>query len=275
MHGVKDILQSLTIGDHKWDVNGYNYTELIKSLSENDLEIIKSIDSIGDGELSAIGITIQHQDLVKKLPKDLGNDFFESNLYGFCMITYEEMRHGFILKELSSQVKYKKSFIDNETGKHLYELMYETNILYKNAYESLLSYLLGEVTNVELYDSIENQIENNDLRYIVNNIKKDEIKHKMAWIKIIKKMVESKSIHKDNFIEATLNSHFIHQAEVSDYFRNGANDVSRFFTASVSKKVLEEKYRILTEIFGESPIAKEKLFYEFSEYYNNNIKKVG
>lgn len=275
MHGVKDILKSLKIGDHKWDVYDYDYTELIKSLSENDLEIIRSIDSIGDGELSAVGITIQHQDLVRKLPKELGYDFYESNLYGFCMITYEEMRHGFILKELASQVKYGKSFIDNETGEHLFELMYETNTLYKNAYESLLSYLLGEITNVELYNSIENQIENNDLRYIVNNIKKDETKHKTAWTKIIKRMIESKSIHRENFEKAVLNSHFIHQAEISDYFKNGANDVARFFTVSVSKKVLEEKYRILTEVFGESPISKEKLFFEFSEYYNSNIKKAG
>lgn len=275
MQGFKDILNSLKIGDHKWDVNDYTYNELISKLSENDLKIIESIDSIGDGELSAVGITIQHQNLVRQLPKELGADFYESNLYGFCMITYEEMRHGFILKELASQVKHGKSFIDNESGEHLYELMYETNTLYKNAYESLLSYLLGEITNVELYDSIENQIENNDLRYIINNIKKDETKHKVAWTKIIKKMVHSKDVHRENFKEAALNSHFIHQAEVSDYFRNGANDVERFFTASVSKKVLEEKYRILTEIFGESPISKEKLFLEFSEYYNNNIKKAG
>lgn len=189
------------------------------------------------------------------------------------MITYEEMRHGFILKELASQVKYGKCFIDNETGEHLYELMYETNILYKNAYESLLSYLLGEVTNVELYNSIENQIENNDLRHIVNNIKKDEVKHKTAWIKIIKKLIQAKEIHKINFTDAAINSHYIHQAEISNYFVSGANDVSRFFTASVSKKVLEEKFRVLTEIFGESPITKEKLFFEFSEYYNKNIKK--
>ncbi|MDR0580415.1 MAG: hypothetical protein LBG21_07435 [Campylobacteraceae bacterium] len=274
MHGVYDILKSLKLGDHKWDVNNYDYVDIVNNLTDNDLEIVRLIDSIGDGELSAIGITIQHQDLVRKLPKELGCDFYESNLYGFCTITYEEMRHGFILKELASLVKNGKSFIENATGNHLYELMYETNTLYKNAYESLLSYLLGEITNIELYSSIESHIESNNFRKIIINIKKDEIKHKAAWIKIISRMVKSKDVHRKNFTDAVISSHFIHQAEVSNYFVQGANDVSRFFTTSTYKKVLEDKYETLIQIFGELPISKRDLFYEFSEYYNKKIKKV-
>lgn len=271
MYGAKNILKLLKIGDHKWDVGNYDYVKLVNELSENDQEIVKALDNIGNGELSAIGIIIQHQDLVNNYPRELAKDFYESVMYGFCMITYEEMRHGFMLKELASQLNTGQSFIENVDGNLMYELMFETNELYKNPYESLMSYLLGEITNVELYASVESQVEHEGLKNIVRNIKKDEQKHKGAWLSIIKRMVQSNEIHREKFIEATKAIHFIHQAEVSDYFKSGALSVQKFFTASVSKYILEEKHNILGDIFGKSPIDKKQMLMEHLEYFNENF----
>ncbi len=272
MNGARDILRLLKIGDNKWDVKNYNYSAIVKNLSGNDIDVIKALDNIGDGELSAIGIIIQHQDLVRNYkPRELAKDFYESVMYGFCMINYEEMRHGFILKELASLANTNKSFIDQVDGDLLHELMFETNELYKNPYESLMSYLLGEITNVELYASIERHVENEDLRNIVKSIKKDEQTHKGAWLKIIKRIVDSNEIHRENFIKATKAIHFIHQAEVSDYFKNGALSVEKYFTPSVSKFIVEEKYKLLSDIFGESPIDKKQMLIEHLEYFNKSF----
>ncbi len=272
MNGARDILRLLKIGDNKWDVNNYNYMNVVSNLSDNDTQIIKALDNIGDGELSAIGIIVQHQELVRNYqPREHAKDFYESVIYGFSMINYEEMRHGFILKELASLVHTGKSFIDQVDGDLLHELMFETNELYKNPYESLMSYLLGEITNVELYASIEKRVENETLKSIVRNIKKDEQTHKGAWLKIIKRMVDSSEIHRENFINAVKAIHFIHQAEVSNYFKNGALSVEKYFTPSVSKFILEEKYKIITDIFGVSPIEKKQMLIEHLEYFNENF----
>lgn len=272
MIGAVNITRLLKLGDKKWDVSNYKYGDIVEKLSANDIEIAKSLDNIGDGELSAIGIIIQHQNLVNNFkPRELAKDFYESVIYGFSMINYEEMRHGFILKELASNAKGKKSFMDNVDSSLLHELMFETNELYKNPYESLMSYLIGEITNVELYASIANLVENEELREIINNIKKDEQKHKGAWLKIIKRMVKHSDVHKNNFITALKNIHFIHQAEISNYYVNGAKSVEKYFTPGVSKYILEEKYKILTDIFGESPIDRKTMFMEFNEYFQNNI----
>ncbi len=271
--GARNILRLLKKGDNKWDVKNYKYNELIEELSESDLNIIKALDNIGNGELSAIGIIIQHQNLVANYDRKYAKDFYESVMYGFCMINYEEMRHGFILKELASQVNSGSSFVDNVDSGLLFELMFETNELYKNPYESLMSYLIGEITNVELYASVESQIENEKLREIIRQIKKDEQTHKGAWLSIIKRMIKENSVHREKFIEATKAIHFVHQAEVSNYFKEGAMSVQMFFTPSVSKYILEEKHKILVDIFGESPLEKAQLLKEHLDYFNNNFVK--
>lgn len=263
MIGARNILKLLKIGDYKWDVNDYRYANVVNSLSESDLEIVKALDNIGEGELSAIGLIRQHETRVNELkPRELAKDFYESVMYGFCMINYEEMRHGFILKELAMLAKTGNSFIDNVESSFLHGLMFETNKIYDDPYESLMSLLIGEITNVELYASVENQVENIEIKQIINRIKLDEQKHKDAWLKIIKGMVDSSETHKENFISAFKKIHFVHQAEISDYFKEGANSVERFFTPSVSTFVVEEKYRFMTKIFGESPISKKQMLKE-------------
>jgi len=263
MVGAREILKLLKVGDQKWDVNDYNYRELINSLSDNDLEIMKSLDNIGEGELSAIGLIRQHESRVNEHEsREQAKDFYESVMYGFCMINYEEMRHGFILKELASLAKNNESFIDNVEAGFLHELMFETNEIYKTPYESLMSLLIGEITNVELYASVESQIENKEVKRIINKIKVDEQRHKDAWFKIIKNMVESNLSHHMNFLEAFNNIHYVHQAEISNYFREGASSVERFFTPSVSTFIVEEKYKLMTKIFGESPISKKQMLKE-------------
>ena len=271
MFGASNILKLVKLGDHKWDVGNYKYRDLIDSLNEKDLEIAKALDNIGDGELSAIGIIVQHLKLVENYGREDAKDFYESVMYGFCMIVYEEMRHGFILKELASLARNEEPFIDKVDSSLLFELMFETNELYKNPYESLMSYLLGEITNVELYASIEKVIENENFKAVVRNIKKDEQAHKGAWLNIIKRMVNSDERHRAKFIEATKAIHFIHQAEVSNYFSAGAQSVQRFFTPSVGTFIMEEKHKILQDIFGESPVDRTTLLVEFNDYFQENI----
>lgn len=263
MVGARNILKLLKVGDNKWNVNDYRYADIVSSLHESDLEIVKALDNIGEGELSAIGLIRQHETRVNELkPRELAKDFYESVIYGFCMINYEEMRHGFILKELAMLAKTGNSFIDDVDSSFLHGLMFETNKIYNNPYESLMSLLIGEITNVELYASVESQIENIEIKQIINRIKFDEQKHKDAWYKIIKRMVDSSETHRTNFLSAFKNIHFVHQAEISDYFKEGAISVERFFTPSVSTFVVEEKFRFMTKIFGVSPISKRQMLKE-------------
>jgi hypothetical protein len=263
MKGTRDILKLLKAGDQKWNVNDYEYIDLINSLCDEDLEVVKALDNIGEGELSAIGLIRQHESRVNEFkPRELAKDFYESVMYGFCMINYEEMRHGFILKELATLANTGNSFIDNVDASYLHGLMFETNEIYNDPYESLMSLLIGEITNVELYASVERQVKNVDMQQIVNRIKVDEQKHKDAWYKIIKRMVDTNETHRVNFINAFKNIHFVHQAEISNYFKDGANSVQRFFTPSVSTFVVEEKFKFMTKIFGESPISKKQMLKE-------------
>ena len=263
MVGAREILKLLKVGDHKWNVNDYIYADIINTLSQDDLEIVKALDNIGEGELSAIGLIRQHETRVNEFSsRKHAKDFYESVMYGFCMINYEEMRHGFILKELASLAKTGESFIDNVEASYLHELMFETNEIYKTPYESLMSLLIGEITNVELYASVESQVENKAVQQIINQIKVDEQKHKDAWFKIIKRMVESNETHRENFTEAFRKIHHVHQAEISDYFAKGASSVERFFSPSVSTYIVEEKFRLMSKIFGESPISKKQMLKE-------------
>jgi len=263
MVGTRKILKLLKIGDHKWDVNNYEYVDLIQNLSANDREIVKALDNIGEGELSAIGLIRQHEARVHEFEsRDLAKDFYESVMYGFCMINYEEMRHGFILKEMAMLAKTGESFIDNVDSSFMHELMFETNEIYSNPYESLMSLLIGEITNVELYASVERQLEDVRIKQIVNQIKLDEQKHKDAWYKIIKRMVDASEVHRENFTTAFKNIHYVHQAEISRYFKDGASSVEKFFTPSVSTFVLEEKFKFMSKIFGESPISKQQMLKE-------------
>lgn len=272
MIGARNILKLLKVGDNKWDVNNYEYSHLLDGLSDADLEIVKALDNIGEGELSAIGLIRQHQDRVYEFKSDaLAKDFYESVMYGFCMINYEEMRHGFILKELATLAKTGESFIDNVDSGYLHELMFETNEIYKNPYQSLMSLFIGEITNVELYASVESQISDQKLKEMVNKIKVDEQKHKDAWFKIIKRMVDSSEIHREKFVEAFNEIHYVHQAEISDYFKAGASSVERFFTPSVSTFVVEEKFKYITKIFGVSPMDKRTMLKEQIQYMQQTL----
>jgi len=261
--GARKILMLLQAGDTKWDTKEYKYQGLIKNLTKNDLGIVKALDFIGEGELSAIGIIRQHADRVNQYEsRELAKDFYESVMYCYCMINYEEIRHGFILKELASLAKRNESFIDNVEESFLHELIFETKDIYKNPYESLMSLLIGEITNIELYASVESQIQNKELKNIINKIKVDEQRHKDAWFKIIKNMINSNSTHYKKFLDAFNNIHYVHQAEVSNYFQKGADSVERFFTPSVTTFIADEKYNLMTKIFGKDTINKKQMIHE-------------
>lgn len=256
MVGLEIFKKYALLSDKKWSVD-YNFKELISNLDDSDKIIIKDIGEMGDGELMGVSMT---RDMFKFLEKnDNISSFYEILSYLINIITYEEFRHGMILKEMLSNLD-NISFIESSVPE-----MVSSKCSWNNEYELLTSLLLGEVINEIAYREIAGRVKNEEVKNILLNIAKDETRHKHAWFELTKKLINSDKIHKDRMIEAINKVHPVHQSSISETFSDVLINTSKYFSFETIEKIHKNRFSLINSLFDEKDLFN---FNTFRNEYN-------
>ena len=250
--GIELFAQFTSMADNRWSVNKYNFKDLVADLSEHDKEIIRSIDFIGNGELTAIGmlLSVPGVENVREMYTTYPQ-FLEMFLYAVYGISYDEIRHGLAMKELVSLVNEEDSFIRSISSKEVIERYCVLDGPFEDIYQMLVGLLLGEVTNYILYERVRDEVEHPQLRELIGNIAKDERRHEIAWYNITKKIVNFSPEDKENYIIALQKAQSLHQAEVGYSFEFGAKSVQKYFNTDVIFKISTRRFQLLEGILKE------------------------
>lgn len=276
LQGIDVLIKYSLMSDVRWDVANYQYRDIINELSQSDKDLLTALDYIGDGELSGATMFIQLITFVEKAKDkkgDVGNlrDFTEIILYGLTAITYDEFRHGVVLKELRAQ-RDNENFIDTVDSKKTHTYLAGKEI-WKNPYEILVSLFLGEIINETLYKAVGDSIDNKDFKKIIKNIEKDERRHKMAWFELTHKLIQ-KPKHRKKYIKALKNVHALHQAETGYTFTEGMTDTRTLLTPDLMNKIHEARFKMLNKLLGDDmPLIKEEMIKEHHRHTAELIKE--
>lgn len=274
--GLDILVKYGLMNDVRWDVQGYNYKKMMKTFSDSDKELLNALDYIGDGELSGTTMFAQLLSLIEAEYKKKGKygnlvDFTEATMYGMMVITYDEFRHGMVLKELKACRDGEKFHeVISSTKAHEYIAGKQ---IWKNPYEILVSLFLGEIINEAMYKSLRNIIDNKDFKKIISFIEKDERRHKMAWFELTRKLIE-KPKHRKKYIKALKRVHIFHQAEVGYTFTEGMTETNKVMTKDLMDKIHEDRYKMLVKLLGnDMPMTKEEMKAEHGKHAIELIKE--
>ena len=276
IHGLDIVTKYGLMTDQRWDVNKYEFNEVIKEMSNKDKELLSALDYIGDGELSGTAMFVQMIQYIeneikdKKKKKDL-EDLSEIIMYGMMVITYDEFRHGLVLKELRA-ARDGESFIN--TVKPSESFKYINGIeIWDDPYEILVSLFLGEIVNEALYNSLAKSVDSEKFKEIIKNIEKDERRHKMAWFELTEKLLKKKK-HRKRYVKALKKTHFYHQAETGYTFFDGIKDTRELLNHGLMDKVHETRYKMLKKLLGEDmPLTLEEMKSEYAKHMKDLIIK--
>lgn len=262
MIGLDIITKYALISDKvRWDVNDYDFKDLVSTLSEKDKELILTLDKIGDGELTGVGMLKCLFELMSADPQKLYSVFYEVIMYAVNVIIYEEYRHGLVLKSLVHEIKGNDNFINTIDGEFVASQYINLENIWKTPYETLISFLFGEVTNTLIYREASRMSESEELKKLLSNISSDEYRHKCAWRDISHKICQDTDncVH---FIEAFKNSHMIHQAEIGSKYTEGVQESINIFNLIIMKEIHEEKLKLIEYITGYVPDNSRALLLE-------------
>jgi hypothetical protein len=232
----------------RWiDPDNYQY-DWLTELSDNDKDIIKSLASIGEGEFSGLSAAKLMRTLCDQLPSEYRKDWVGVDLY-LSVISYEEFRHGMILSSLNN-IEYTKADIN--------DMFNAPNTHNWNPYTLLLSVSLSEATNIIMYDNIIGRINDDRLKYLLSNIKRDESRHYTAWKEIVKDLVD---LYKDEFLHAIVTKEaIIHNASIINAYYKGVEDISYVWDSKSVSKMFKMKYDMIQYWFGDdNPYSLSKL----------------
>lgn len=270
MRGITTLIKYGLMADKKWDVKGYDYKAMVDELDESDKAIIKDLFYIGEGEFGGSSMLIEFVQEILKYPKEERDAFNEVIVFGTQILVYEEFRHGVVLKQLNALVD-GWDYVKEVDSKELAKYLISENKIWNNPYEVLVSFFTGEIVNAALYQVVAQKIKHPAFKDIVNNIKKDEMRHKMAWFEITRNLLDENHIHKTRYIEALTKMHTIHQAEIiGENYSKGAVVVQKYFNHEAIEKIYTEKYDLLKKLLGEDmPLTK----FEIKEQYARSMTK--
>jgi|LWDU01.1.fsa_nt_gi hypothetical protein len=242
----------------RWDVTNFEYD--LDDISDNDRDIINALMHIGEGEMTGTTSGSLFFKLIFDLDRSLQIDFIDIILY-WNIINIEEFRHGVVIGSLVNP-DYIKDFDMNGFAEECFDNI-ET-VKHWDAYSLIMSLCLSECTNIQLYKSAIERMESEYLKDIFNNIMNDEIRHLSAWKDLIKKLVNTKDIHKQRFMESIDLGGNIHNASlnaghVRDSYVRGMKDTMYLWESDSIDKIVNSKYNTLKYIFGSSSISKGKV----------------
>lgn len=271
MKGLKTLIKYSVMADKKWDSHSFNYKAVVEALDEHDKAIVKDLFYIGEGEFGGSSMLMNFVKRVIEMPHDEWHVFNEMVVFGTQILVYEEFRHGVALKQLNALLD-GWDYVEEVDSRELVKYLMSGIEIWNNPYEALVSFFTGEIVNAILYQVVEDQVHNKDFKTVVANIKKDEIRHKMAWFEISKNLINEGEEHKQKYIEALKKMHTIHQAEViGENYAKGAMIVQKYFTHKSIEKIYTEKFELLTKILGEDmPFTK----FEIKEQYARSMVRI-
>jgi len=235
---MKTLLKYADLSDeNRWLAKGYNFDFKI---TDNDKEVLSKLRVIGEGEYTGIvsGLLLPKM-IMEQVPREFISDWSQIIVY-MNIIVYEEFRHGLTISKLSGgETDVAKADIFNLEGKD-----------YWDAYGLLVSHCLSEMSNILLYKGVIKELETPELIDIFNNIKRDEIRHMMAWKDLIKDLIDSNEYHKGRCKDSLKDGITIHNAFLGPNFDKGVEDTICFFDSGAVISLMKSKRKIINEWFN-------------------------
>jgi len=237
----------------RWKSDGYNISWYV-DLEESDIEIIKRLQRLGDGEYSGLGSTILLYDMIlHDIPKEYQSGFSEIIMYSH-IIAYEEMRHGIAVSNLYEAVSNNNpNYLDTVSVQEISDKFifgFEDNV-YWDAYGLLISHCLSEVPNCVLYKDVLSQAKHPKLKSLIKNILRDEIRHKLALTEIVLNLVNLSEYHKQRCLDSLESGLNHHNALQHGRYFEGINDMAYLFNKGASEVIVKDKFNIIQKWFGE------------------------
>lgn len=252
--GLELVVAYGLLGEKKWGVNGFKVNEFTSRFTDIDRVVVRELAHIADGELSGAAMMFCLYEACKGNQNGFA-DFYEPLLYSANTIVYEEFRHGLIVKEMLAAIDGAPSFISDSSGSELAEKYLKIESIWNNPFEVLVSFLMGEITNIILYREASRRATSKELKEILNNISKDEYRHKTAWRDMCKKIVAQSKDGVPRFLDAFERCHYKHQAEIGRYYLDGFMATKHYFTKEVAIEIFREKMEILREVVGPENVS--------------------
>lgn len=238
--------------ERKWEL--FKYSDLyIDDLSKRDIDLINNLQEVGSGEIRGLGMAEQFSTMLKTIPKEERIALNESYIFLY-QIVYEELKHGLSLKSLKN-----KNYVDELTYDNIDDFIWNNKTPWNNPFEMIVSFLFGEVVNVELYRSARNVAENIYLKELLSNIMKDEAKHLNTWKMIHKNLYDNFPNLKMIYDTAIIDAINIHQAALGYDFDKGLNNIQSTFEYGTGVKIVKEKIKTLEYIYGDDPLPLTKI----------------
>jgi|JYMV01.1.fsa_nt_gi rubrerythrin len=235
--------------NQRWKIEGnYDYP-WISELSDDDKAVLKTLRDIAKGEHSGTGSVYM---MFKMIPEDYINDWATIAVYS-SIISYEEFRHGTVINALNG-IKLSDEEWAEDTR------VEADNVHNWTAYSLLMSFAISEATNVMVYEKIINAVEDERLKDIFKNIKRDEARHLSAWRDLIKQLINKNDFHKQQMLDnLDLAIHF-HNAEIHKDYMRGADMTKHLWTPKDLMNVTNTKFKLLEHWFGDdNPYTPAKL----------------
>lgn len=256
--------------ENRWAANRYNF-EWLADLDQHDRDIIKLLDCLRDGEFSGQASATQLYELVLEAkrdgyPRKLLADW--SPLYSYInIIVYEELRHGIVLGSLHHYVTTGKTdYIEQldvrEFGER-YMWCYDDR-RYWDLYSYILTHLFSEIINTELYRDVATRVHHPELKATLAHIRNDEARHIAAWTALIKDLLQADERHMQSALQSLDRGMLYHNAMVHETYFEGVHKMLPLFLSEKAdkmeplKRITKQKYRVMTELFGERNPYTEK-----------------
>ncbi len=227
------------VSEMRWQLESWAvFDKVAHDLNDEDRALVASFEAISEGELRGLGMQYEMARLLREAAAEDRSLFGEAWAY-MPIIVYEEYRHGVILAKLAGK-----------EHEDLATCGFANEQLWTNPYELVVSLLVGEVVNVELYRMAARAAQHPELQRVLRNITSDEARHKVAWMTLVANICQTERGRKG--IAAAVRTHgAVHQAEIGPRYRDGAKATAGLLGAASSFKIVKEKHAYFEKVLGE------------------------
>lgn len=233
------LLELSLLSEKRWPVTDWSaFDDIAANLSPADREIVGRFDAIAEGELRGLGMQYELARLLQQATPEDRIILAEAWAY-MPIIVYEEFRHGIILAKLMQR--------EHDS---LASCSFDNQEPWQNPYELLVSLLVGEIVNVELYRAAAHAVEGCEIKSVLTNITSDEARHKAAWMRIVEGVCRHERGRK--MVAAALKSHgHVHQAEIGDRYAAGAAATLSLIDNGTMVSIVSAKHKYFSKVLGD------------------------
>lgn len=227
------------VSEMRWQLESWAvFDRVAHDLSDADKALVGNFDAISEGELRGLGMQYEMARLLHAAAPEDRALFGEAWAY-MPIIVYEEYRHGVILAKLAGK-----------QHESLAACSFSNEQLWTSPYELVVSLLVGEVVNVELYRMAARAARHPELQRVLRDITSDEARHKVAWMTLVANICQTERGRRG--IAGAVRTHgAIHQAEIGSRYKEGARATAGLLGAASSFKIVREKHAYFEKVLGE------------------------